>query len=129
LRSVAFSRATLIPRKAGPAILLSIGLVLISTLPLVETWFDGIDRAAIWHRRVAITGTLLLIPHILLAKNPHGGGSGKLLAIAGALGLLALVIWAIVPLAVGPTASPTASRRRVARDPRNPTRTGHARRL
>ena len=133
MRSVAFSRATLIPRKAGPAtivalvvvwaavwvalrprgqatgsylgqlcgaesiLLLSIGLVLISTLPLVETWFDGIDRAAIWHRRVAITGTLLLIPHVLLAKSQHGGGSGKLLAIAGALGLLALVIWAIVP--------------------------------
>jgi hypothetical protein len=125
MSSIAFSRATLIPRKAGPAtivalvvvwaavwlelrprgqatasylgqlcgaesiLLLSIGLVLISTLPLVETWFDGIDRAAIWHRRVAITGTLFLIPHILLAKNPRGG-SGKLLAIAGALGLLTL---------------------------------------
>jgi predicted ferric reductase len=34
-------------------LLLSIGLVLISTLPWVEEWFDGIDSAAIWHRRVA----------------------------------------------------------------------------
>ena len=41
---------------AEAILLLSIGLVLISTLPWVEEWFDGIDRAAIWHRRVAISG-------------------------------------------------------------------------
>src|SRR5690349_15614331 len=45
---------------AEAVLLLSIGLVLISTLPLVETYFDGIDRAAIWHRRVAIAGLALL---------------------------------------------------------------------
>ena len=33
---------------AESILLLSIGLVLISTLPWVEEWFDGIDRAAIW---------------------------------------------------------------------------------
>src|SRR5260221_11082909 len=38
---------------AEAVLLLSIGLVLISTLPWVETWFDGIDHAAIWHRRGA----------------------------------------------------------------------------
>ena len=32
---------------AESILLLSIGLVLISTLPWVEVWFDGIDRAAI----------------------------------------------------------------------------------
>jgi hypothetical protein len=53
---------------AESILLLSIGLVLISTLPWVEEWFDGIDRAAIWHRRVAISG----------------------------LGLLGLVLWAIL---------------------------------
>src|SRR4051794_18234225 len=44
---------------AESILLLSIALVLISTLPWVEAWFDGIDRAAIWHRRVAITGLVL----------------------------------------------------------------------
>ena len=55
---------------AESVLLLSIGLVLISTLPLVEEWFDGIDRAAIWHRRVAITGLLLLAPHVPLVVEP-----------------------------------------------------------
>ena len=51
---------------------LSIGLVLISTLTVVERWFDGVDRAAIWHRRVAMLGVVLLVPHVALAS---GGGS------------------------------------------------------
>src|SRR5260370_28597546 len=54
---------------AESVLLLSIALVLISTLPWVEGVFDGIDRAAIWHRRVAITGMVLLVPHILLSVN------------------------------------------------------------
>ena len=74
-----------------------IALVLISTLPWVEVWFDGIDRAAIWHRRAAITGVVLLVPHILLSKSSPTGGSGNSLGVVGALGLLALVVWAIVP--------------------------------
>jgi len=82
---------------AESILLLSIALVLISTLPWVEVWFDGIDRAAIWHRRAAITGVVLLVPHILLSKSSPTGGSGKSLGVVGALGLLALVVWAIVP--------------------------------
>jgi hypothetical protein len=50
-------------------LLLSGALVLISSLPWVEEWFDGIDRAAIWHRRMAITGLVLLA-----AGEPQGGG-------------------------------------------------------
>src|SRR3954463_14869408 len=61
---------------AEAILLLSIGLVLISTLPSVEEWFDGIDRAAIWHRRVAIAGLVLLAPHILLSSNPEGTAFG-----------------------------------------------------
>jgi predicted ferric reductase len=71
--------------------------VLISTLPWVEAWFDGIDRAAIWHRRVAMTGIVLLIPHIALAANPHKSSLGPSLAIIGAAGLVILAGWAIVP--------------------------------
>ena len=82
---------------AESILLLSIGLVLISTLPWVEVWFDGIDRAAIWHRRVAITGLVLLAPHILLSSSPHGTALGGPLGAIGVIGLLALALWAILP--------------------------------
>src|SRR6187399_2189570 len=82
---------------AESVLLLSIALVLISTLPWVEEWFDGIDRAAVWHRRVAITGMVLLVPHILLSVNPHRSRVGPLLAVIGAAGLLILAVWAILP--------------------------------
>jgi len=78
-------------------LLLSVGLVLISTLPWVEIWFDGIDRAAIWHRRVAIAGLALLVPHILLAANPHKSSLGPPLAFIGAAGLYILLVWAVLP--------------------------------
>jgi hypothetical protein len=39
---------------------MSVALVLISTLPWVEGWFDGIDRAAVWRRRSAMLGMALL---------------------------------------------------------------------
>src|SRR5215472_14512381 len=82
---------------AESVLLLSIGLVLISTLPWCEAAFDGIDRAAIWHRRVAITGMILLVPHILLSANPHRSSLGPLLGVIGAAGLLILAAWAILP--------------------------------
>ncbi|MCW3013774.1 MAG: hypothetical protein JWO02_866 [Solirubrobacterales bacterium] len=82
---------------AESILLLSIGLVLISTLPWVEEWFDGIDRAAIWHRRVAITGLVLLAPHVLLSANPHGTALGGPLGAIGAIGMIALAVWAILP--------------------------------
>jgi predicted ferric reductase len=82
---------------AEAILLLSIGLVLISTLPWIEEWFDGIDRAAIWHRRVAITGLVLVLPHILLAANPNGTTLGGPLGIIGAVGMAALAAWAILP--------------------------------
>jgi predicted ferric reductase len=78
-------------------LLLSIALVLISTLPWVEQWFDGIDRAAIWHRRLAIGGVALLAPHILFATSPHGTTLGGPLGAIGAIGLVALLLWAILP--------------------------------
>ena len=82
---------------AESILLLAIGLVLISTLPWVEVWFDGIDRAAIWHRRVAIAGLVLLVPHIALSSSPHGTALGGPLGAIGALGLVALALWAILP--------------------------------
>ena len=82
---------------AEAVLLLSIGLVLISTLPWVETWFDGIDHAAIWHRRVAISGIILLVPHFLLSANPHKSALGVPLAVVGTAGLFILTAWAILP--------------------------------
>lgn len=81
---------------AEAVLLLSIALVLVSTLPLVETYFDGIDRAAIWHRRVAITGLVLLLPHVAFASGPGTTLGGPLATIA-ALGLVGLALWAILP--------------------------------
>lgn len=82
---------------AEAVLLMSIGLVLISTLPWVEPWFDGIDRAAIWHRRVMIAGLVLLAPHVALASNPEPSGLGPGLGVVGVLGLIGLVVWAILP--------------------------------
>jgi predicted ferric reductase len=82
---------------AESILLLSIGLVLISTLPWVEEWFDGIDRAAIWHRRVAIAGLVLLAPHVLLSSSPDRTTLGGPLGAIGAIGLTVLAVWAILP--------------------------------
>lgn len=82
---------------AVAVLLMSIGLVLVSTLPLVEPWFGGIDRAAIWHRSVMIAGVLLLLPHAELASNPNASELGDALANLGTVGLVFLVVWAILP--------------------------------
>jgi predicted ferric reductase len=82
---------------AESILLMSIAMVLISTLPRVEEWFDGIDRAAIWHRRAAITGLVLLLPHLLLSSNPDGTALGGPLGAIGAIGLASLAVWAILP--------------------------------
>lgn len=111
LLAIAYAAVWLVARPAGVAtvtfwgqmlgaesvLLLSMGLVLVSTLPLVEQWFDGIDRAAIWHRRVAITGMLLLLVHMMTASNPSPTSLGKALAVVGAAGLIALVVWSVLP--------------------------------
>ncbi|MFI5934225.1 hypothetical protein [Actinoplanes sp. NPDC051494] len=97
---------------AEAVLLMSVAIVLISVLPAVETWFDGIDKAAVWHRRLSITGLLLLIPHLMFAQGNHppgalphtgpvpagqGPGMGGLLAQIGVWGLAALAVWAILP--------------------------------
>jgi predicted ferric reductase len=101
---------------AESILLLSIGLVLISTLPWVEEWFDGIDRAAIWHRRVAITGVILLAPHILLSSSPNGTALGGPLGAIGAIGLAALALWAILPRWQSVVPSPLRGLVRASRD-------------
>ena len=80
--------------RAESILLLSIALVLISTLPWVEVWFDGIDRAAIWHRRAAITGLCSLFLTSCCRRVPYGW-IRETLGVVGALGLLALVVWTV----------------------------------
>ena len=82
---------------AVSVLLLSSALVLISSLPWVEEWFDGIDRAAIWHRRMAITGLVLLAAHIPLSSSPIHSRYGGQLGAIGAWGMVALALWAILP--------------------------------
>lgn len=78
-------------------LLLSIGLVLISALRAVEQWFDGIDHAAIWHRGVAIAGTVLIAVHAGVTTSPLATTVGKGLGVVGVIGLITLVAWAIAP--------------------------------
>jgi hypothetical protein len=43
------------------------------------------------------TGLVLLLPHLLLSTNPHGTALGGPLAVIGAIGMVALAAWAILP--------------------------------
>jgi len=81
-------------------VLLSLSLVLTTLLPPIEHAFGGLDRVGIWHRRVAVAGVLLLVPHIALVTSPPsqyatavGTGLGDL-ALAG---LAFLALWSIAP--------------------------------
>jgi predicted ferric reductase len=82
---------------AVAVLLMAQALVLVSTLPLVEPWFGGIDRAAIWHRRVAIAGTVLLPLHTMTAGNEAPSRFGPGLGVVGMAGLAALVLWSVLP--------------------------------
>ena len=81
-------------------VLFSCSLVLATLLPIIEAAFGGLDRVALWHRRVAIGGLLLLLPHVALVSSPAdpfatslGHGLGDL-ALAG---LAILGVWALAP--------------------------------
>ena len=107
---LAFALLWLFARPAGPVgpflgqlfgaegvMLLSVGLVLIGALPWVEQFFDGVDKAAVWHRRVAIAGTILIGVHIATTGNPNATQLGPTLGTIGICGLAALTVWAIAP--------------------------------
>ncbi len=82
---------------AEGVLLLSVALVLISTLRSVEQFFDGVDKAAVWHRRVAIAGTILIGIHIATTGNPNATQLGPTLGTIGIVGLATLTVWAIAP--------------------------------
>jgi len=82
---------------AEGVLLMAVGLVLISTLRWVEQFFDGVDKAAVWHRRVAIAGTVLVGVHIATTGNRHPTHLGPTLGMIGIVGLATLTVWAIAP--------------------------------
>src|SRR6476661_3821147 len=82
---------------AEGVLLLSVGLVLISTLRWVEQFFDGVDKAAVWHRRVAIAGTILIGVHVATTGNPDASRLGPTFGTIGIVGLATLTVWAIAP--------------------------------
>src|ERR1700751_6071379 len=48
--------------------LFSCSLVLATVPAPIERAFGGLDRVAVWHRRAAVAGVLLLLPHVALVS-------------------------------------------------------------
>lgn len=85
---------------AEAVLLLSCGLVL-TTLPTpIERAFGGLDRVAVWHRRVAVAAVLLLVPHVALVgstADPYETTLGHGLGDVALLGILVVTVWAFAP--------------------------------
>ena len=74
---------------------MSWSLILATRGRWLERWFRGLDRMYLWHKRLAIVGTLLLPPHIAITGNIAGhpqNALGHALGVASMLGLAALVL-------------------------------------
>ncbi len=85
---------------AEAVLLFSCSLVLATLLPFIEAAFGGLDQVAIWHRRVAVAGVLLLVPHVALVSSfidPYATTLGSGLGDLAAYGLLILSLWALAP--------------------------------
>jgi predicted ferric reductase len=85
---------------AEAVLLLSCSLVLTTLLAPIERAFSGLDRVAVWHKRVAIAAMVLLVPHLALATSPpdtYATSLGRALGSLALLGLVVLVIWAVAP--------------------------------
>jgi predicted ferric reductase len=54
---------------AEVVLLLACSLVLATLFPAIERAFFGLDRVAVWHRRAATAGVLLLVPHVLWRRR------------------------------------------------------------
>jgi predicted ferric reductase len=85
---------------AEAVLLFSCALVLATLLPVIERAFGGLDRVALWHRRLAVGGVLLLVPHLAFVTSPadpYATGLGKGLGDVALAGLLLLSVWALAP--------------------------------
>ena len=85
---------------AEAVLLLSWCLVLTTLLTPIEHAFSGLDRVAVWHKWVATTAVVLLVPHLALATSPsdsYATSVGRALGSIALLGLVVLVVWALAP--------------------------------
>jgi predicted ferric reductase len=85
---------------AEAVLLMCCSLVLATLLPLIERAFGGLDRVAVWHRRAAVAGVLLLVPHVAFitsSPDPYETALGHALGDVALAGLLLLVLWALAP--------------------------------
>ena len=85
---------------AEAVLLFSCSLVLATLLVPIERAFGGLDRVALWHRRAAVAGVLLLIPHVaLVSSSPdrYTTSLGHALGDIALIGLLVLAVSALAP--------------------------------
>jgi predicted ferric reductase len=85
---------------AEAVLLFSCSLVLAALVPWGERAFGGLDRVFVWHRRVAVAGLVLLVPHIALvssAPDPFETSLGHALGDVALVGLIGLSVWALAP--------------------------------
>jgi len=79
----------------------SCALVLATVLGPIERAFGGLDRVALWHRRTAVLGVLLLVPHLVLVwlapADPDATALGSLFGIIALIGIVGLALWAMAP--------------------------------
>jgi predicted ferric reductase len=81
-------------------LLFSCALVLATLLRPIERAFGGLDRVALWHRRAAVAGVVLLIPHVALvnsAPDRYATSFGHALGDIALVGLLVLAVWGLAP--------------------------------
>jgi predicted ferric reductase len=81
-------------------LLFSCALVLATLLRPIERAFGGLDEVALWHRRLASAGVVLLFGHIALVsspKDPFETALGHGLGDVAFAGLLILAAWALAP--------------------------------
>ncbi len=85
---------------AEAVVLFSCVLLLATLLPALERAFGGLDRVAVWHRRVATVALILLVPHLVLvtsSPDPYSTSFGHGLGDIALVGLLLLSVWALAP--------------------------------
>ena len=81
-------------------VLLACTLVLATLIPAIEFAFGGLDRVAVWHRRVATAAMLLLVPHLVFVTSPadpYQTPVGQGLGDVAVIGLVILTLSAVAP--------------------------------
>jgi predicted ferric reductase len=85
---------------AEAVLLFAASLVLMTLAGAIERAFGGLDRVVVWHRRTAVAGAVLLVPHVALVASaavPGVSGVGVVLGDIAIVGIVFLVLWALAP--------------------------------